>query len=95
MIADAINQLGDRFDAHSVQKRCLRLHTVAFAQELASFERTQDPLQQFSAAFAKFVDTTFHDQIRKTNRVNSENLGGKESQNQEWEKLSRPIVASP
>lgn len=93
MVAEAVNQLGPRFDAHAVEKRALRLHTIEFAQELLRFASSQDPLRQFSAAFAKFVDSTFQGQIRQTSKVISENLGGQDSQNQEWEKLTSTTTA--
>ena len=46
---------------------------------------------QFNAHFAKWVDTEFRGQIRKTRKVVSDNLGGKPSQNQEWEKLNADV----
>ncbi|MCA9124496.1 MAG: hypothetical protein H6822_24970 [Planctomycetaceae bacterium] len=92
MVADAINQLDDRFDAHGVEKRTLRLHTNAFAQELTRYATSPDPLRQFSAAFAKFVDALFRGEIRQTQKVTSENLGGEQSPNQQWEKVMNPVT---
>jgi len=82
------------FDAHTVEKRILRLHTAAAANELLEFLHTADPLHQFSAAFARWIDSEFRGQIRQTRKIQSENLGGEQSQNQEWEKInpSTPII---
>ena len=91
MMADGINQLDDRFDAHAVEKRVLRLHTNEFAQELMRYATSTDQLRQFSAAFAKSVDSTFNAQIVQTQKVNSENLGGELSMNQEWQKATTPV----
>ncbi len=93
MIVAILNRLPDRFDAHQVERRALRLHAAAFAEDLLRFQTSPDPLQQFSAAFARWVDTSFRGQIRKTRKVRSANLGGEESSNQEWEKTSSaPII---
>lgn len=83
-----MNELGSRFDTHTLQRRLLREHTGAVARELLRFIRTGDPLHQFSAAFARWIDVEFRGQIRQTRKVMSENLGGETSRNQEWEKLS-------
>ena len=93
MMADGINQLGDRFDAHAVEKRVLRLHANEFAQELTRYATSNDQLRQFSAAVAKFVDSAFRGQIVQTQKVNSKNLGGECSMNQEWQKTTTPVTA--
>jgi hypothetical protein len=88
MAAAVLNQLQSPFDAHTVERRVLQLHTEATANELLEFRRTGDPLHQFSAAFARWIDNEFHGQIRQSHKVVSENLGGEQSQNQEWEKVN-------
>jgi hypothetical protein len=90
--AAIINELPARFDAHMLEKRILRLYPVDVAQELLEFRQTEDTLHQFSAHFAKWVDTQFRGQIRQTRKINSENLGGLESSNQEWEKMIGQIT---
>jgi hypothetical protein len=85
--AAVINELPSRFDTHMLEKRILRLHPETVAHELLAFRHAGDALHQFSAALARWVDTQFRAQIRQTSKVNSENLGGQESRNQEWEKL--------
>jgi hypothetical protein len=92
MTATIINQLPPRFDAHLLERRLLRLHTVAVAREMIAFNHTGDPLHQFSAALARWVDREFHRQIRQTQKVTSENLGGEQSQNQEWGKIVGQIA---
>jgi hypothetical protein len=83
----------DRFDAHHVEHRLLRLYPIEFAEELLEFRNSNDPLLQFSAAFAQWLDRTFAGQIQKTSKVVSANLGNLISSNQEWEKTtSNPIV---
>ncbi len=93
MLADGINQLGERFDAHAVEKRVLRLHTNEFSQELIRYATSTDQLRQFSAVFSKAVDSTFNGQIVQTQKVSSENLGGEISVNQEWQKTNTPVTA--
>lgn len=88
MVATVINQLDSRFDTHALERRLLREHTEAVARELLEFIDKGDPLHQFSAAFARWVDSEFRGQIRQTQKVMSENLGGERSRNQEWEKLN-------
>jgi hypothetical protein len=92
MTAAIINQLPPRFDAHLLERRLLRLYTVAIAREMIAFNRAGDALHQFSAAFARWVDREFHGQIQQTRKVTSENLGGERSRNQEWEKIVGQIV---
>jgi hypothetical protein len=54
-----------------------------------------DPLLYFSAVFSKYVDTAFRGQIAKTTKVDSENLGGEPSRNQQWRKLVTVISPPP
>src|SRR5216117_3449856 len=91
MVATIMNQLPQRFDAHMLERRLLRLYTAAVAKEILAFNHTSDPLHQFSAALARWVDRDFQGQIRQTQKVKSENLGGEQSQNQEWEKIVAQI----
>lgn len=88
MAAAILNSLGPSFDAHMIEQRVLRLYPIAFAEELLRFRATADPLRQFSAAFAQWVDQTFAGQISKTQKVPSANLGGQTSDNQEWTKTA-------
>ena len=93
MAREAINSLGaDKFDAHDVERRILRLHADAVAQEMLEFNG--DILRNFSARFAKWIDAEFQGQIKQTKKVTSDNLGGKPSRNQQWSKLSagRPVT---
>ena len=92
MAATVINLLPKHFDAHTLEKRLLRLHASAVASEILAFNHTSDVLHQFSAAFARWVDREFQGQIRQTRKVVSENLGGEPSQNQEWEKIVGQIA---
>src|ERR1700686_5689857 len=85
--AAVINQLSALFDMHMVERLTVRLYPVEFGKELVRFGHTSDPLHQFSAHFAKWIDSEFAGQIRQTRKVTSENLGGREPQNQEWEKI--------
>lgn len=94
MIANAINQLGEQFDSHAVEKRVLRLHTNEFAQELMRYATSKDQLRQFSAVFAKTIDSSFNGQIAKTQKKKSENLGGEISMNQEWRKMATLVTVS-
>jgi hypothetical protein len=94
MAVDALNQLDTRFDAHDVEKRLLRLHTVAVAQEILRYANSGDVLRNFSAQLARWIDRTFQGQIRQVASVHSENLGGRVSSNTEWEKLV-PQVTVP
>ena len=91
MAAEVINELDSPFDAHMVERRILRLHTVAVAEELLEYRHT-DTLHQFSAAFARWIDSEFQGQIRQTQKVQSENLGGRTNSNQEWEEITAPIT---
>jgi hypothetical protein len=91
MVAPVIDQFV-RFDTHMIETRILRLHPIAFARELLEFAQTGDPLHQFSAQFAKWVDHEFTGQIRQTHKVVRDNLGGEPSQNQEWERVANRII---
>ena len=94
MAASIINVMPPTFDAHRLERRVLRTYPVAFAYQLLEFTTSQDPLHQFSAAFARWIDSEFRGEIRKTHKVNSDNLGGESSQNQEWERIQpgQPIA---
>lgn len=94
MIADAINELGDRFDAHDVERRVLRTNPVAIANEILVYANSNDVLRTFSAQFSRFVDSSMHGQIRQVSKVCTANLGGKVSDCQQWEKLILPVVAA-
>ncbi len=94
MIADAINELDTKFDAHDVERRVLRKQPIAFANELLRYAQSNDVLRAFSAQFAKYVDSAMNGQIRKTSKVTTPNLGGLESECQQWEKLTSPCTAS-
>ncbi len=74
------------FDAHWVEQRLLRHYPSEFAHELLEFQGSNDPLQQFSAAFAQWLDRKFAGQIHQTRKVSSLNLGGLVCMNQEWRK---------
>ena len=91
MAAEVISELDSPFYTHMVERRLLRLHTVAVAEELLEFRHT-DTLHQFSAALARWIDVEFRGQIRQTRKVQSENLGGRVNSNQEWEKITVPIT---
>ncbi len=90
--ATVINLLPTLFDAHMLEKRLLRLYAVSVAREIIEFDHTGDPLHQFSAALARWVDREFQGQIRQTRKIVTENLGGELSQNQEWEKIAAQIT---
>ncbi len=90
MVADAINRAPTPFDAHDVEKRVLRHHPVETAREIEAQAGSGDALRFFSAVLSRYVEKTFGGpagQIRKTRKVESENLGGQRSANQQWEKL--------
>ena len=88
MGAWVINGFQASFDTHMVERRILRLYTEAIARELLEYSRTSaDPLHQFSAHFAKWIDSEFGGQIRQTRKVSSNNLAGEPTQNQEWERI--------
>lgn len=91
MVAPVMDQFV-RFDTHMIERRILRFHPIAFAMELLEFAQTDDPLHQFSAQFARWIDREFTGQIRQTHKVISDNLGGESSQNQEWEKVAHRIT---
>ena len=88
MLVEVFEQMPDTFDAHHLERRTLRLLPVPFAEELLEFRTSNDPLQQFSAAFAQWFDRVFAGDIRKTTKVESCNLGGETSLNQEWAKMN-------
>jgi hypothetical protein len=93
MAADAINSLGSPFDCHMLERRVLRDHAVETAQEIVAQAGSGDALRYFSAVFSKYIDRTFAGQIRQTRKVMSDNLGGKFSKNQQWEKLVVTVTA--
>lgn len=96
MVAEAINDLGPRFDAHAVEKRLLRRYTVETAREILRYADSGDVLRAFSAQLARYVNRTFRGQIRSTTpKVISENLGGKDAVNTQWERLVARVVAPP
>jgi hypothetical protein len=91
MVADIINDTPTaNFDTHLIEKRVLRRHAVAFAEELLEFRITDDPLMRFSAAFSQWLGRTFANEITKSpnNKVISVHLGGEEGENQEWAKMN-------
>ena len=93
MLASTLNQLPSEFDTHLVERRILRNNTEAFATDLLECcGKTRDPLRKFSATFGKRIDRIFRRQIRKTRKLATENLGGKRSKNQEWEKIVARII---
>lgn len=75
MVAEAINQVGSPFDCHEVERRLLREHAVATANEIIAQEASGDPLRYFSAVLSKYIDTAFRLQLRKLSKVESPNLG--------------------
>lgn len=98
MIADAINHAPNPFDAHDVEKLALRYHTLETAQEIAAQAPSGHALRYFCAVLSRQVDRMFGGpagQIRKTRRVESENLGGLRCSNQEWEKLHARVTTPP
>lgn len=93
MLSKVFEELPDTFDAHRLERRTLRVLPIPFAEELLEFRMSDDPLQQFSAAFAQWFDRAFEGDIRKTAKVESCNLGGVKSLNQEWAKTNpSPIL---
>jgi hypothetical protein len=84
MVEPIIRGFNAPFDTHKLERLTLRRHTEAFAEELLEFRQTRDPLNTFSARFAKWVDFTFQQEIEQTTKIRSENLGGLMSENQEW-----------
>jgi hypothetical protein len=99
MVADAINRApSPRFDTHEVEKSALGLHPLETAQEIVAQADSGDALKYFSAALARYIANTFGSpggQIRKTSKVQSMNLRGLVSRNQQWEKLVEVITAPP
>jgi hypothetical protein len=91
LIAQAINGLGETFDAHQVEAALLRTDAGAFARELLRCETRDDPLLRFSAEFSRHIDRRFQNQIRRAEKVGSRNLGGQVSKSQQWIKLSGPV----
>lgn len=90
MVADIISGLPANFDTHWIEKRVLRLHPVAFAEELLEFRAAADPLMRFSSEFSKWIGETFVSGVTKSanNKVVSPHLGGEECENQEWTRLN-------
>ena len=87
MVRDIINGTpSDIFDTHWLEQRLLRLHTVAFAEDLLEGRRDVDPLKSFSTAFAQWVDRQFRGDIQQTTKVDSINLVGDPVSNQQWRK---------
>lgn len=78
------------FDTHWLEKRLLREHTIAFANELIEFRDYPDPLHRFSMAFSQWFGDKFKAHIRKTStaKERSENLAGDVIENQGWTKLN-------
>lgn len=77
-----------------VERRVLRDHAVETAREIIAQAGSGDALRYFSAVFSKYFDRAFPGQIRQTTKVMSNKLGGKDSRNQQWEKLV-PTVTAP
>jgi len=92
MVAEAINDLGDTFDTHDVERRTLRRHPVAVAHEIIYYDGSDDVLRTFSAQFARYIDRAFPGQIRQTRKVDTENLGGAIGRCQQWVKLTPPVT---
>ena len=87
--AAVLNELPSPFDTHIIERRILRLHTEAVARELLEFRNTGDILHQFSAHFAKWIDTEFEGQIRKTRKVVSVNLAANHPKTRNGRKATR------
>lgn len=87
MVRPIIRHCAAPFDTHELERLVLRQHTEAFARELLEFRTGRDPLHSFSARFAKWVDLTFRQEIEKTATVESQNLGGRLSSNQQWRRI--------
>jgi hypothetical protein len=95
MLPDAISAIeGEVFDAHMVEKRLLRLHTVAVTEELLRFREREDVLQTFNAQLARSLDPAFRGQIDQIGRTESENLGGRVNLNITWRKLVPTVTAT-
>lgn len=93
MVADAINQQEMIFDCHDVERRLIRDHAIATAQEIIAQQNSGDPLRYFSAVLSKYIDIAFRPQLQKLQKVVTPNLGGKPSKNQQWEKLVTVVTA--
>ena len=91
--ADILNQLGDVFDTHDIDRRILRIYPIEVAEELLEFRATDDPLLRFSAAFSQWIGRTFSGQIAKAGlgKVRTANLGGELSDNQRWTRLNPAV----
>jgi hypothetical protein len=85
MFQNVLGELPHRFDAHALEARVLRNYPTEFAQELQRFAGAADPLRSFSAAFAQSFDRQFRQFVTRTTKVQSPNLGGRLSMNQEWQ----------
>jgi hypothetical protein len=59
MVAQVLNEFPASFDTHRIERRILRLHSVAFCEDLLRFRNTDDPLLRFSAAFSQWIGRTF------------------------------------
>ena len=95
MVTGIINSLPEAsFDTHKVERRLLRLHTVAFAEELLEFRNADDPLMRCSAELSKWIGREFGADLMKStrNKVMSLHLGGDECANQEWTKRHPEIA---
>jgi hypothetical protein len=88
MATEAINSINaDTFDTHEIERRILRLHTHAVANELLRYDgQGLEILNKFSAQFARWIDKEFEEEIRQTQKVTTDNLGGRPSSNQQWTK---------
>lgn len=93
MLAEAINSLSEPlFDTHIVEQRILRIHPLAFAYEIIDHQHNDDVFQQFSASFSKRIGSAFPNEVEKVEKVNSTNLGGRDSDNQQWRRLVANVV---
>ncbi len=82
-----INRLPVLFDAHDAEKRALRDFPLEFGAELrAHFWMYRDPVHQFSCNFGREL-SRFSGQIVKTRKIVSDNLGGRSSRNQQWQRV--------
>jgi len=92
MLADVINVLPNVFDTHAVEQRVLRNQPVAAAREILEHQHNGDVLRQFSATFSKRIAAAFPGQIEKVSKVVSPNLGGRESDNQQWRRVVAGVL---
>ncbi len=88
MLAEAINaSKAEFFDTHEIEQRVLRLHAVAFARQILEHQHNDDVLQQFSASFSKRIGDAFPEKVKPDQKVRSNNLAGRECDNQQWHRL--------